>query len=591
MSDVEKNLDVHIRAKDEASNVFNSAFENIKRKSKELNQEARASGDTALERMLKGGGALGIVTLAGEALKKVTTEAVKLSEELEKGKINAADVALEIGKSLPVLGGFVEAGESINELFTHQKSDIEHINEDIKAGNELMTLRVKQQHEAVKAEEDLADRARKAADALHLALAKPEDKQAVAGANRLDDINAELKKDKKGNEERIRKDSEEEIKAIRAAHDAAKKTAQDVARDNFSVSHIHSDSENEEMLQEQLRAATFKVDAIFDRQVRDAQAKAKAEIARTNGELDSTAGDRKKTVRADSASESAKQDVEKAKKHLEGWAHTANELIEKALTPRKPDQLARDTADAVARAKEEQLRISGHALEADLVQLQAAHEKRLEEIKRAAQEEVAARPAEAKKIRAQESGSISAEEDSYQGSVGQAKSTAAIEEAKKHGDIQRQIHQGKIEMLEKEAALGNLEAGREAERLKIADEYAKRKAEILKFSQGASEADKAALKTELSQLDAQQRKSTILAALKPQIEELMAPTRYAGFEDFRKTQGIMAAQRERDSSKSQEQLQHLQAIVEATNNISAKLDPLVQWAGQDSGDGSDSNLD
>ena len=203
---------------------------------------------------------------------------------------------------------------------------------------------------------------------------------------------------------------------------------------------------------------------------------------------------------------------------------SASEFVKHLLTP-KDDHLKDQETEALAKAKQEQLRIAGKALEADLLQLKTQHDKRLAEIKRAAQEEVAASPTEVKKIRSQESKANAAEDQSYEQGVAQAKATAEREQAAKHLEIQQQLHQGHIEALEKEAELGNKAAGQEAERLKIIDQYAKRKAEILQLSKGASEADRAALKAESEQLDAQQRKALAFAQVKSQISQVSEPAR------------------------------------------------------------------
>ena len=49
------------------------------------------------------------------------------------------------------------------------------------------------------------------------------------------------------------------------------------------------------------------------------------------------------------------------------------------------------------------------------------------------------------------------------------------------------------------------------------------------------------------------------------------PSKTAGFEDFRKTQGILAAQRERSSNNGQEQIKHLASLVVKLDELNTKI--------------------
>ena len=524
MSDVNKNLDITIGAKDEASGVFSSAFANLKSQAKSMNLEARQSGDQALERMLKGGGALGIVTLLGEGLKKTTEEAVKLSNEFAEGKINAADMVLEIGKSLPVLGGFFSAGESINELFTHQKRDIADINAEIKAGNEAMELRVKIQKESIKAEEDLADRTRRANQQLALANASgPQAKEAVGEANKLKDIQADKEKDEKKKAEDRRKQADDEIKAIQKDGEAQKEVLENRAHDSLSIWHKLDSmgggnfGGGKEAEEDAKRNAGLEAEAETNAKIKAANKRADDDIAQYNKGRGEEAGIKTKTV-----------EVEASQKHAQEVKKTWGEI--------------------------------GHAAEKAFEEAQRIAKKNVEEQKQ--DDKAAAR--------------LKAEND-----------RKAEEAANKHTQIQHALAQGKIDMLQQEARAGDLAAGREAERLKIAEEYAQKKAEIIKLTEGATAADKAALKGESDQLDKQ--KAAALAALsivdlKPQIKALEEPVKYAGFEDFRKTGGIMDAQRERDKKGANDQIKHLIDISKYLANLDGKI-PKIPENAMSGGDG------
>ena len=69
----------------------------------------------------------GAVTMAGMTLGQVTDKMVEMRDLAADGKAHWTDITLEIGKSIPLLGGFVRAGENINELFTGTKREVQEI--------------------------------------------------------------------------------------------------------------------------------------------------------------------------------------------------------------------------------------------------------------------------------------------------------------------------------------------------------------------------------------------------------------------------------------------------------------------------------
>lgn len=75
-------------------------------------------------RLLVRGGA---VAMAGMTLGQVTDKMVEMRDLAADGKAHWTDITLEIGKSIPLLGGFVRAGENINELFTGTKREVQEI--------------------------------------------------------------------------------------------------------------------------------------------------------------------------------------------------------------------------------------------------------------------------------------------------------------------------------------------------------------------------------------------------------------------------------------------------------------------------------
>lgn len=109
----DRNVDYTITAKDEASGVFATFRQNVK----EANAEARASGDKGLETLLKGGGALGLATLAaqqfGEMAKTVDEDLVGIANHTKTW----GDLTDDALSKLPVFGQFYSAAKELVDVF------------------------------------------------------------------------------------------------------------------------------------------------------------------------------------------------------------------------------------------------------------------------------------------------------------------------------------------------------------------------------------------------------------------------------------------------------------------------------------------
>ena len=91
---------------------------------------------------LMGAGALAGIGAIAVGLERATAKALELKEQFAGGKVNAAEMAMEIGKSVPILGSIVSAGENINELITGTKAKLEAVRqEDALQTNILATMR------------------------------------------------------------------------------------------------------------------------------------------------------------------------------------------------------------------------------------------------------------------------------------------------------------------------------------------------------------------------------------------------------------------------------------------------------------------
>jgi hypothetical protein len=69
-------------------------------------------------RALKAGGLLMALNFVTRELGQAAEAAARMQEEIARGKANAADLALAMMKTAPIIGGAAQAGESINEFIT-----------------------------------------------------------------------------------------------------------------------------------------------------------------------------------------------------------------------------------------------------------------------------------------------------------------------------------------------------------------------------------------------------------------------------------------------------------------------------------------
>ena len=84
-------------------------------------QFGRESAFGGIGEMLRGGGALIGITAGAEAIKSLAEGVNTFEHDLHDADKNAADMAQDLMKSVPVLGTIEEAGAAVNEAFTHQQ--------------------------------------------------------------------------------------------------------------------------------------------------------------------------------------------------------------------------------------------------------------------------------------------------------------------------------------------------------------------------------------------------------------------------------------------------------------------------------------
>jgi len=127
-----------------------SFMDTLAMSAKAARKEARSSGEMALERVAGGGiggmaqfglraagfGMAGLAAdMAGETLAKTGEMLVKIKEGA-----NPAEMVVEWGKGLPILGGWVKAAESFHELMTGSRAEAERLKKALEAGEKIDKL-------------------------------------------------------------------------------------------------------------------------------------------------------------------------------------------------------------------------------------------------------------------------------------------------------------------------------------------------------------------------------------------------------------------------------------------------------------------
>lgn len=87
------------------------------------------------------GGQAAVAAMVGAELNKWATKLVEIRDEYRGVKATTSEIAVNIGKSLPIFGQFVEAGQQIRDLFTDERHEIEQITASAKLLNSVTEYR------------------------------------------------------------------------------------------------------------------------------------------------------------------------------------------------------------------------------------------------------------------------------------------------------------------------------------------------------------------------------------------------------------------------------------------------------------------
>jgi hypothetical protein len=293
----------------------------------------RRSGIGELVETLKGAGALAGLTLIGQGLAEATAKAGEMVEKFREGKEDASGVAVAIGESIPILGGWVTAGQNIRELFTGEKEDIAKINEEIKLSDELFKGMNEQIEIQRKGEEDIASQLRKANEERRIALAlTPGQKAAAEMANKAEDAQHAADEDQKtfaaseakrlssiketlAKERDLNASNEDSIRAD-AMHNFA---LRDAAGKTFSQNWLHYSQATHDAIikagDDAVMASRREVDVKYDLAVRESQNAVKAHQDGLNQIAAMQAG----TSLIESGKKYVESEAKNAQTWLKGW--------------------------------------------------------------------------------------------------------------------------------------------------------------------------------------------------------------------------------------------------------------------------------
>ena len=122
----DRKVEIRIGAKDEASSVLDRLGAGIDRLKKKTGgrSDLKEIGD-----ILRGGGALAGLTLAGRVFADFTEKASDLALRFQKGELSAKEMAGEIARSIPILGQFIQGWDNVLGLITGSTAQVKEMEE------------------------------------------------------------------------------------------------------------------------------------------------------------------------------------------------------------------------------------------------------------------------------------------------------------------------------------------------------------------------------------------------------------------------------------------------------------------------------
>jgi hypothetical protein len=459
MPDSERQLDLRVRAVDEASNVFGRISENYEKALKQLRQTGGRRGvlgETA--ELFEGKGALAGLSLIGNEVREAANKMKELNHEFHEGKKTQAEMIEGMAEGAPIFGAWVTAGRTIREMLDGTAEETATIEEENKRINELISFRLKEVKEEYEAHEAILKTIVKINAERVLLNAGPQDRPGLAVEQGLTADRTSIEEEKKKAEKSL---NDKYAASIAAAQDASTKAARDSATTREKYSGTGDPYGN-----------PFSTSGDSEKEARTAIAAADANVAAKAQAAGNLVRQRNEAIAA------AKKDLDDklaAQENLAG--DKLNDIREKqgVAAAAESERASARTAAVQSEARQAELRNAGQSYQAELEGLRQSHAEKTAEIDRAAREAAEKDPESSRNIEARKKQALAAESARNDAAV----TKAGIDQREKLEQIDSQIAAGRLKALEAQAAAGDNSHALELEQARIQEQYLQRSKELL----------------------------------------------------------------------------------------------------------------
>jgi hypothetical protein len=513
-----QSFDIAITAKDEASNTFRQVEQEMQRFRRSagvalgggdlkegpgalrgLNLAGRKSEFTALTKLLAGGGALiGVSALGGQA-NQLATELHTVLDLVREGKAGIGDIYAKLGEGLPIVGGFVRAWNQFDDAIEGTSFSAKRMQENFERSTKLIAY-LKENAAGMREEiQRSADAVQKMNDKSNASMRQGFGRQII-----------ENEASGRGERTQITQEAAKKIKEKEEAYDAQSKTLRDeIVKTQGESSGIGGVEE--------------RTSVVGRRNTRMAQLRLQAKMLKDqhDDQIQQIKNDRDAEMKASGGAQGGALGsifVESGKALAEGMREQGNKS-------READQ---QILDAKAEAHAADLKRQGKDLEAEGVMRDRASDREKAQIDREADEEVrAAREKYGNVLGALMTYGVSGRAERQKQAVDvqhDADAAEAAERSKQELAIRRAEIDGRLAGYRADAsavearaaeASGNRVLAVELEKKRIADEYLKKRQEILKVldDEKATAGEKAQAKGALAGLGRSQAIEQVLAGI------------------------------------------------------------------------------
>ena len=515
----EKFVDITIRANDAATAQVKKAADGIKKEVAGIDKLKAAFGEDSqfgkTLKALQGAGAVAGLNLAGQQLNKLTTKAVELRNEFDAGRLSVGGLVQELSKSLPVIGQFVQAGQNIREFFSRKEQRQSQANATKDAGTLLGEERGQIRNAGRLVGRSGSDLAREQlrqkfeAEKLAFELKSKESLKGVSGDQATELTKRQL-----------------EVAAERRKVYNAQRTELDrkdaEAGEKLLTEHYRKLADIERSAEVKKLQDSGRADAAAIEQARQATSKQQQEAIRAAQALGETRPEKERYAIFARAQDEVRL--------LERQGREEEERLRREHQRQERDEELAHAQEIQSIRKAtyaETLRLSDQTAEAELYLLREGFQEQADAIRKAADDRIAQlkrypeyidgnrdKIARAERERDERLKALGQQQDAQELRL-QRDETKRLADTRT--DTQAQITQGRISLLQKEGDLGDALARKEAERLRIAEDYRQQQEQILRTlrdNADLTDAQRAAFRQQLFDLERQKAVAGAVAEAK-----------------------------------------------------------------------------